>query len=918
MLKRLYRAALRVYPLRVRQRFGDEMVQVFINSWHAARTEGGRLGVALLLGRTARDIAGNAIVAWINVLRSSPDPSKGPGRQRAHVRNPRTRELAHSVFQDVRFALRTFGRQPMFLIITVATLGVGIGATTTVFSVTDGVLLRPLPYDDPSSLVVLGTTWRRQDGGIDPQIALMSSAALSSTAAPNFFDWRDRTSSFESMAGVMGRNTMVITGEGEPERLSVAHVSSGLFSILGIGPALGRSFVTDDYAVGAPRVALISHALWQRRWGGDPSLIGRTITGGPEPFTIVGIMSRSLHPPEALWLGSPDLWMPESFRGAEFGGRQRRVMRVVARLRPGVTIEAARSELDALGDVLVAEYPDELIWRGTESVIAIRGLHEETVGKVGRTLLVLLGAVGFLLLIACVNVANLFLARGMDRTRELTVRVALGAGRVRIVRQLLTESVLIALLGGTAGVGLAILGVSAFGAFNPGDIPRLNEIAVDWRVLIFALVVSAITGIAFGLAPALWGGRKNATEVLKDGAPSATFGRRGVLLRQALVVGETAMALVLLVGAGLLFNSFVRLRSVDAGFDPTNVLTMRVRLPNDQTVLQRATFFNDLVGRVRLIPGVQSAGAIVNLPIGDVNWRTSVVVDVTGGLEGEGVPVNIHSATPGYFQTMGIRVLRGRDFEDRDDQNSENVVLINESLARQFWPDGNAIGGRLRIPDDDRPWHTVVGIVNDVNQAGLDRELRPELYFPNAQLQMPWAASMAVVAKYQGDPALLAGPLRQAVWVTNANLPIPALMTMEQRVSASIVRPRFYTILFATFATVALALASAGIYGTMLYNVGRRTKEVGIRMALGANASTVLGLVVRQGMLVTLSGIVLGVVLAVLASKALSGFVFGVTTTDATTYAVVSLLLAAVALAACVLPARRATRVDPVAALRAE
>jgi putative ABC transport system permease protein len=689
---------------------------------------------------------------------------------------------------------------------------------------------------------------------------------------------------------------------------------------------LGRAFSTEEYATGAEPVILLSHGLW-RRWGEDPSIIGSMISiageqpGGREVFRVIGVLPPGFDVPAAAGMESPDFWLtlPLEIQNLEeqarSGSRTSRNLRVIGRLRPGVSIETARQEAGAVANALAADYPGAYMVAGDRHLtIGVASLLEQTVGRTGSTVVMLLGATGFLLLIGCANVANLLLARATDREKEIALRSALGASRTRIVGQLLTESVLLGTVGGILGAGIAGLGVDLLHTFGPPDFPRLAEVTIDFRVFGFALIVSLITGILFALAPALLTSRTDSVTALKEGGARTTSGRGRNRLRGVLVVAETALALVLLSGAGLLMSSYFRLWAVDPGFDPADLQMTTVVLDHSGfSDEQRVTYFRDLLNGVEAIPGVLSASAVSDPPINGYSmWAPEIF---TEGAD-EGRDFNTHVVGPDYFKTMGIRLIAGRDISDQDDEIADFVVAVSETAAGQAWPNENPLGKRLKISDRDGPWVTVVGLVNDVRQIELASESLGDIYVPYAQ--DPWPTTMHAIVRTTAGTPTVAAPVREAMRNLNPSVPFDGMRRMTNRISTSVNRPRFIAILWTTFGTAAMLLAAAGIYGTLFFVVGQRSRELGIRVALGATRFDVLGLVVRHGMALAAIGIVIGLAGTLALSRLLASLLFEITPTDPATLAIVTSVLAAVAFFACYVPAWRATRIDPMDALRSE
>lgn len=802
-----------------------------------------------------------------------------------------------TLWQDIRYGFRTLLKKPGFAAITVLTLALGIGINSAIFSVVNAVLLRPLPFAEADRLVyVEGLDFRDNTKG-------------GSISPPDFLDYREQTHSFERFAAFQPLS-FTLTGEGEPERVTSARVSAGFFETLGVQPvAGGRTFHADEEQDGRNGVVVVSYGLWQSRFGSDPKLVGKTLALNGQNATIIGIM-----PPNFQFPREAQLWTPIAFKTPPMSLRRSHFLQAVGRLKNGVTLEQAQAEVNNIAHGLEKQYPES----NTHFGLGLTLLPERLVGQMRLTLLVLLGAVGLVLLIACANVANLSLARGVSRHREIAIRSALGASRVRVVRQLLTESVLLALGGGGLGLLLAVWSVDLIVAFSPENLPRIKEVTIDWRVLLFTLFVSLLTGIIFGLFPALSTSKSNLTETLKEGS-RGTMGAKGQRLRALLVVSEVALSLMLLVGAGLLIKSFLRLTHVDPGFTVTNVLTMqlsltRAKYPEPQ---QTAAFFQSLVSRIESLPGVQAAGTVTELPLSGQDNYTFFTIEgkppvAFGSLEND---ASIRVVSPNYFRAIGIPLLKGRFFTDRDSINAPKAIVVSESFARRFLPNEDPIGKRLTI-DFGQPWTgEITGVVGSIHHSSLAQEPTGEMYVNHAQTPKPMTN---LVVRAAGDPSKLTAAIRSEVQALDKDLPIYNVKTMEQRVSESAAQPRFRTLLLGLFACVALLLASVGIYGVISYSVTQRTHEIGIRLALGAQASDVLRLVVKQGMVLALIGIVIGLVAAFAVTRVMVSLLYGVTATDPVTFVGVSLLLAGVALVACLVPARRATKVDPMIALRYE
>lgn len=802
-----------------------------------------------------------------------------------------------TILQDLRYGMRVLLQRPGFTAVAVLALALGIGANTAIFGVVNTVVLRPLPYPDPGRLMTVWDDNTRQGWPKDV------------TGYSTFTEWKAQSSLFESMAAY-SYSSPNLTTEGDPERVLGARVTPDFFRVFGVAPELGRGFQPGEDVEGNDQYAVLSHGLWQRRFGGDRGILGQTLRLNDAPVTVVGVMPPLFQMPDA----ETEVWVP--MRAPTEPDRGNHYLNVVGRLKEGATLEQAEAQLDVVMQSLAKQYPDAYEGFGARIV----SLHEHLVGDVRPSLLVLLGAVLAVLLIACANVANLLLARTAAREREIALRTALGAGRGRIVRQLLTESVLLAMAGGTLGLGLAIWGGDLLVRLAPGGVPRLEGLCVDLSVLAFTLALALLTGLVFGLAPALQMSRPNLTESLKE-AKSVGAGVRGRRLRSLLVVAEIGLALVLLVGAGLLLQSFARLRDVQPGFNAERMLTFQVSLPRakypDGPLLE--AFPSQALERLRALPGVQSAAALHTLPLSG-NYSSA-------GFSIEGRPAPPRTAnidakynplSAGLFETMGIGLVRGRVFQPTDRSDAPPVVVINETMVSRYFPGEDPLGKRFKWGSADTkesPWREIVGIVQDTRQRSLEQEPAPEVFMP---LEQEPARGLTFVVRSVGDPQALAGALRAEILALDRSLPIYNLRTMEQVLSESMARRRFNLWLLGLFSGLALLLASLGIYGVMSYMVTQRTREIGIRMALGAKRRDVLRLVLGQGVVLVGVGIAAGLAAAAGLSYTLASLLYGVSRTDPATYVGVSGLLAAVALLACYLPARRAMRVDPMVALRYE
>ena len=810
----------------------------------------------------------------------------------------------NTLLADLRYGFRTLLKSPGFTAVAVIALALGIGANTAIFSVVNALLLKPLPYKDAERLVLIWHTY--------PQLKLDQA----SVSAPSYVEYRDMTSSFEQVATATTWSVN-LTGIGEPERLQGARVSYNLFTTVGVQPIAGRGFLAEEDQAGKNRVVVLSYGLWQRRFGGDPRLVGQTITLDGNTYDVVGIMPKGF-----VFMIDVDLFTPIAFTSEQLAATNHgnEYLVCVARLNPSVAFGQAAAEMNTLADQLRPQF------YGPNWGITVVPLREQLVGSFRTALFILLAAVGCVLLIACANVANLLLARASARHKEIAVRTALGASRSRIVRQLLTESVLLAALGGAFGLVLAFGGIRLLILGVPEDITGFlvgwKEIGINAPVLGFTLGVSMLTGVIFGLVPALQGSKPDLNESLKEGGRGGTEGRHRNFVRSSLVVAEVAIAMVLLVSAGLLIRSFLKLQQVSPGFNPANVLTMQLSLPRSKYAEkpQIASFFEQLVQRVGALPGVQSAAVGNNLPMSNDGWNASFAVEnLQVGPDEPSPHGDPHMITPDYFAAMGIPLLRGRYFTDADSKDSLAVAIIDQTLAEQYWPDQDPIGKRIAAffdgPRGQLHWRQVVGVVGHVKQYGLDGKTKVQYYFP--QSQRPERDTYLIV-RTTSEPKGMTAAVRGAIDSIDKDQPIYRVMTLEQIVSNSVVQKRFSMFLLGIFAAVALLLAAVGIYGVMSYAVTQRTHEVGIRMALGAQQKDVLAMVVRQGMVMTLIGVGIGLAGAFAATRVMASLLFGIGAHDPLTFAAISLLLGGVSLIASFIPALRATKVDPMVALRYE
>ncbi len=810
----------------------------------------------------------------------------------------------NNLWQDARYGLRMLWKSPGFTLVAVLALALGIGANTAIFSVVNAMLLRPLPYQDPDRLVVLWET--------NPNLSSVYLRTHNEASPANFLDWRQQQTVFEDLAA-FHYNDYNLTGSGDtPEQLTGNPITANMFDVLKVKPLIGRTFRPEESEPTSARVVVLSYGLWQRRFGGAADIIGRTLTLNGNPHTVVGVMPANFEFPapfSQLWTALRFVSDTPPARGAHF-------LYTRARLKPGVTMQQAQAELDTIAARLRQQYPDT----NADRAIRLVSLHEATVERSRAGLLVLLGAVGFVLLIACANVANLMLARATARHKEIAIRTALGAGRWRIVRQLLTESVLLSILGGALGVLLALWGLDLLVAAVPRDftlfIHGVDQIGLDKWVLAFTLFISLGTGVLFGLAPALQASKTELNEMLKEGGRSSVgHARRG--LRSTLVVAEVALALVLLVGAGLMVKSFLHLIEVRPGFDPVNVMTAQLALPGTRYAKneQLISFYEQLTARVATQPGVEAVGTIDLLPMAGSGGTNTFIIDGRPPVKAGSYPeANARTVDPGYFGALRIPVLKGRNFTPQDRAGTPGVCLVNETFAHIYFPGEEAVGKILRNPDGTNPVQ-IVGVVGDIKHFGLDDEPEGYLYAP--QLQMP-SNSVALVVRATGDPANLTAMIRREVQALDKDQPIYDVKPMAQRIGETTTPARLGSFLFGLFALVALTLAAVGIYGVMAYSVTQRTHEIGVRMALGAQGSDIARLIVGQGLVLILIGVACGLALALALTRALSSLLFDVSATDPLTYAAITLLLAVVALVACYIPARRAMKVDPMVALRYE
>ncbi len=795
--------------------------------------------------------------------------------------------------QDLRYAARTLLKNAGFTLVAMLTLALGISANTVIFSVVNTVLLRSLPYPEPDRLVQIWETY----APTFPTVGV---------SGANFLEWQTETQSFAQIAGYRyASRGMNLTGEGEPEQLAVTHATSNLFPLLGVKAIAGRTFVEAEDKLGTAAVALISHRLWQRRFGGDPHMLRRTITLDGKSFEVIGVLPTGFNLPS--WA---DVWLPIGLMDAELTNRINHPFSVIAKLKDEVTVAQAQTELRVRAQQLEQQYPATSRNFG----VTVLPLQREITGKVEPILLTLSGAVTLVLLIACANVANLLLVRGASRQKEIALRSALGATRRHIVRQLLNESLLLALMGGAGGLLAAYVGVGLLNSLIPADLPGTRTITLDARLLGFTMGLSVLTGVLCGLLPALQTSKFNLNEALKEGAQNARTALVRHRLRGAMVVGEVSVALVLLIGAGLLIKSFLHLMRVEPGYDPTHLLTMQVSLTGDALNgggLEGAALFQRIAERLKSLPSVIAVGGVRYLPLtSEIPQRWRFLVEGQPSVDAAGLPAaESRDVSLGYFQAMGIPLRSGRYFTERD--WGQPQIIVNETMARRYWPDHDPIGKRVNItPLGTQPtWATVIGVVGDVHQIKLDGDTTMDIYWSGT-----WTRRFVI--RTVSDPLRLVGAIREEIHRTDPNLPISEVRTMDQVLAESRSGRSFSMMLLNVFAGLALVLAMLGIYGVMAYSVAQRTGEIGIRLALGAQEGDLLSLVVRQGMSLVSMGIAIGLAGSLLLTRLMKSQLFGVSATDPLTYVLIAVMLSGVALLACYLPARKAAKVDPLVALK--
>jgi predicted permease len=817
-------------------------------------------------------------------------------QSKEECRSARGVGLVENVVRDVTYSLRVLLKSYAFTIVVILTLALGIGANTAIFSFANGILLRPLPFPQSDRLAIIEETAPKQ--GIRNM----------GVAYPNFLDWRDQNTVFKSLATHFGTSRFSMTLGGQATEIRGSRVSYELFEVLHVMPQLGRTFTVNEDRPEEDGVVILGYDLWQRNFGGDPDILGKTVVVSSRPRTVVGVMPRGFRFPEVS-----EVWVPLAFTTKMYT-RNDHGLEAIGRLKDGVSVAQAQAEMHRVAARI--EELNPVTNAGIE--LRVTSLHENLSGDYRQALLILLGVGGCVLLVACVNVANLMLARATARQKEFALRAALGASRWRIVRQLLFESLLLALFGGALGFLLSVGALRLLLTAIPINLPFWMNFSIDLRVLGFTLGITLLTGIIFGIVPALQTSRVDLNDTLKEGARGSSGG--GSYARSLLVVAEIAMSLVLLVGAGLMIQSFLRLRHVNIGLDTTNVLTATLITPRAKYKedSQRAALIKQIVERVQSLPGVESAAATATLPLNGNIWGRGLTVEGNQVAGGGQTPVVQHTVvTPGYFRTMGITLLAGRDFNDSDTKDSEDVTIIDERLARQYWPNQSPIGRRVRFgpPQDNEPWHTIVGVVSTVRHQRMQEETDPSVYLPHQKVPV---SGLSLVARTASNPKDFMSGVRREVAQLDPDLPVSEVATMQEVVAKSIWQPRLYAMLFTVFAGGALLLALIGIYGVMAFLVQTRTHEIGIRMALGASAREVFKLIVGRGMKLTAVGVVIGVGGAIALTRLMHSLLFNTSTTDPFIFILISAVLSLAAFFACYLPARRAARVDPLIALRYE
>jgi predicted permease len=818
-----------------------------------------------------------------------------------------------TLLQDLKYSFRMLLKSYGFTVLAVLILAVGISANSVIFSVIKTVLLSPLPYKDQDRLVIISDDF------------LQLGFRQIGVSVPEFVDYRDQSQVFERVA-IYDPISVNLTGVDQPERILALGATYSYFLVLGVDPILGRTFRPEDDQPGITEVAVISYGLWQRRFGGDTNVIGKQLRLDNDSYTVVGVMPSGFRHPERPGAFEVEIWFPAGFSASPYGPprRDERRFQMIARLKQGVALSQAQAEMDAIASNLQKQYPEHYQedsgWK-----VTVSPLLDQIVGNVRSSLLILMGAVVFVLLISCSNVANLLLARPTGRRKEVGIRVALGATRLRLIRQFLTESVMLAILGGALGLLFTLWGLSLIRNLSPDNFPRVNEIGIDGVVFGFTTAVSILTGIFFGLVPAFQASKTGLNESLKEGGTRTSAGVRVNLIHRLLVICEFATAMVLLIGAGLLVRSFLQMQSVDPGFDPRNILTVGISLPfpnQPETgkhfdMKQRELFYQKLTQRVEAVPGVESVGLVSRLPLSGTKLERLFVVEGRENKGSEGaIRAESQRVSANYFRTMGITLLKGRDFTEQDNLSSPPVIIINEALARHYWPDQEPIGQRIKLAaQPNAPWLSIIAVVKNVKTHGLDVDTPDELFMPLLQNVQ---YTMNLVIRTASDPLSISKTVEREVREVDVDQPVYNIKTLEVILAAGSGQRRFSMFLLSVFAAIALVLAAMGIYAVMSYMVSQRAREIGIRMALGAQPRDILGLVMGQALVVALIGIGIGFIIALIMNRVMAGLLFGVSATDLLTYATTSLMLVGVAMLASYVPSRRAIRVDPITVLRYE
>ncbi|HYV98985.1 MAG TPA: ABC transporter permease [Gemmatimonadaceae bacterium] len=901
LLTRAYAAGLGLYPRAFRDRFGDALEAAVIDRVRAARRSAGASGAALAWANVFIDLALTAAAERGSQVASGARRAAMLAGEVIHPETtPGSRNAMNAFLQDLRYALRGILARPGFSAVIIGTLALGIGANTAIFSVVEGVLLRALPYAQPGGIVHIS---HKGDFG--------------SVSEGEFVDYRSGTRSLSKLAAFSFAEGN-LTGDRDPERLRFARVSEDFFSILGATPVHGRTFSADENRRGGPRVTVISHGLWLRQFGGDSSIVGKTIRVNGGAFTVIGVMPRHFDYPDA----EVAAWLPMRLNYDTLWSRNNHYLQLVGRLALGATPGVAATELMGMAKPWPQQFP-EIYKPNSPPIVTIEPISDAVLGRTKPYLVALLGAVGFVLVIACVNVANLLLARTESRRRELAIRTALGATRGRIVRQVLTESALYAAGGAALGLPLAWWGWRALISLAPATIPRLDLVSLNVPVLLFTLITASLTGFLFGIVPAFRAARGDAGETLKSAGKTSGQGFGLRRARSALVVAEVALAVVTLTGAGLMPRSLARLQSIDLGIKPEHVLSVQVAATPARYHGEAAVaFYDNLLSRVRAVPGVQAAGAIADLPIADDHSDYSILLDGAPMTSVANAPVATpEQVTPGYFETLGIPIVAGRAFTEDDRASADKVVIVNEAMVRKYWPHTNPIGHTVKMLNEKSAWATVVGVARDVRHGGYLADPPPTTYFPYAQSDQTVynaPSRMSLVVRGTGDASLLTAPVRAIMHDLDPAVPLARVQSMESLVSASVASRRFSTQLLALFALLAVVLAAIGIYGVVSYSVSQRTFEIGLRMALGAESAAVLKLVLREGIALAFVGLAIGGAVAIVIMGFARSLLVQVSIADPVTLAAVALLLTATAGFASYLPARRAMRLEPTRALRSE